>query len=203
MTTPLRKRLAETLLQHGIMATPAILEDLESAIKNTKRETDDETWALVNLFCELKHQQPPCPKTPRDYKSIEVLYLAPLREIIRSANGSSADVVRRAVDKMRRDNLTCAYPKQLVTVALSEFDAMQSEGGGKSLSAWDVWGMIAREVDSQRNAGHSPAWMSVPEEWPDELREVVDAVGWRDICEPAKQSFARAHFVKMWGQKCQ
>lgn len=201
MTTPLRKRLAQVLTEHGTLATPALLEDIEAAIKNTKRETDDETWALVNLFCELKHQQPPAPKTPKDYKSIEVLYLAPLREIIRSANGSSAVVVRRAVEKMRRDSLTCAYPKQLVTVALSEYDAMQAEADGGTMTVWEVWAMVTREIDRQANEGHSPKWMDIPEEWPEDLRAVIESVGWREICEPAQRHFARANFVKAW-QAC-
>jgi len=198
MPKALTSRLAQVLLQHNIMASAELLTDLEQAVTNHKHETASEVTQLINFFCELKHRPAPQPQTPKQQKEYQVLYVAPMQEIISAANGRSVEVVKRTVEKMRRDGLTCGYPKQLVTCALSVFDEMESAAlGEQETTAWGAWAELRKYIDELKQAGFSDGWIDAPES-DDRCQAVIDAVGWRSIVEGS--DFTRAAFVRAWGQ---
>lgn len=196
--TTLRTRLAQALLLHNIMAEAELLTDLEQAVSGQKQDVETEVWKLIELFCELKHQPAPQPKTPKEHKAVQAMYIAPMREIVRCANGQAADVVKRTVEKMRRDGLTCGYPKQLVVCALSMADEMQADS--KDETAWEVWAALCSFVSERLEEGWEPRYIDPPEWVTGKLAEVVDAIGWREICESKNQAVTRAHFVKAYGR---
>lgn len=194
MTTSLKTRLAQTLLAHGIMAGAELLTDLEQAVSGQKQDVETEVWKLIELFCELKHQPAPQPKTAKEHKAVQAMYIAPMREIVRCANGQAADVVKRTVEKMRRDGLTCGYPKQLVTCALSMADEMQADS--KDATAWDVWAALCSFVSERMEEGWQIGWIEKPEWINGRVAQAVDAIGWKEICEGGE--YTRAHFVRAY-----
>lgn len=194
-TSALKSRLAKVLLEHGIYADSSLLSELEQVVSGHKKDIQSEVSDLVSLFCELKHRPTPQPNTPKEYKEYNILYVAPMREIITCANGQSAEVVRRTVEKMRRDGLTCGYPKQLVTCALSMYDEMQSAGSGGG-SAWEAWGKLRKYIDDLKEDGWTDSWIEQPALVDPGTQSAIDAIGWRSICEGS--DYTRAHFVKAY-----
>lgn len=74
---------------------------------------------LSEIFQEASGIKIPTPSTAKGKDQVGVLWWNPLREMVRMANGSAPDLLRRAIQQMRRDHLTIASPKSVKAVFTS------------------------------------------------------------------------------------
>jgi len=114
----MRKRLREVLERNGIY-TPALLDELMAAVKQARTDEREAIWKLIEFFCAELSFKPPAPVTKADYKQLSVLWLKPLEEIKRQCDGASEKAIHKAIEYHKKNGLACAYPKQIVTMALT------------------------------------------------------------------------------------
>jgi hypothetical protein len=79
----------------------------------------DPVKELAAVFEQAAGITMPQPSTEKGRKQAGALWWNPLREMVRTANGSAPDLLRRAVQKMRADHLTIAAPNSVSKVFAS------------------------------------------------------------------------------------
>lgn len=97
-------------------------EEKEPVADKPRREPTEsqrELARLETLFCELTGRALPARKTAKECKAAAEMWWQPLGRIIQQANGASDKLLREAVEKMRKDNLTIYSPKSVEKVALA------------------------------------------------------------------------------------
>ena len=102
--------------------TPSIKESIKERIKHPNPAANaarEELKSLSDYFSEITSLEFREPKTKPDYAKNNRLWWTPLKTIMDLCNGNSRDVIRTAVEKMRRDNLTIASPASIEKVALA------------------------------------------------------------------------------------
>ena len=83
-----------------------------SGAPKTARTRPDES-ALSTLFTELTGLSPKDSTTQRQTKENAVLWYQPIAAMVRQANGTAQQVLREAVERMKKDGLTISSPKSV------------------------------------------------------------------------------------------
>lgn len=79
----------------------------------------EEVDRLMQVFSLAANVKQPFLKSKSDFAEAQAKWVKPLQEIERNCNGNAATIITKAVAQMRAGKYTCAFPKQIVTVALS------------------------------------------------------------------------------------
>lgn len=74
---------------------------------------------LETLFSEVSGIPKPTPNTPKEKKSAATLWYQPLRRIQAAANGSSPDIIRQSIHRLRKNGLTISAPLSIEKTALA------------------------------------------------------------------------------------
>lgn len=111
----------------GAVGAPKSSEDLtinKPPAKPARKTSGRVPWEpeideLMQVFSDASGTKLPRLKNKSDFASAQNLWVKPLLEIKNNCNGHTREIVIATVAEMRRRELTFAFPKQIVTVALS------------------------------------------------------------------------------------
>jgi hypothetical protein len=129
--TPVVHDLSDEMAEKPQEMTP-VIHDVPGRVEKSREENTTAgdkparrpSWSpaiseLMHTFSQAANVKEPVLNSRSDFAAAQTLWVKPLQEIERNCNGSAAAIITKAVARMRADKLTCAFPKQVVTVALS------------------------------------------------------------------------------------
>jgi hypothetical protein len=88
----------------------------------------DPVKELAAIFQQTSGVTLPQPTTKKAEGTVGVTWWNPLREMVKMANGSAPEIMRRAVEQMRRDDLTIGSPKSVEKVFASIHGKLKTSG---------------------------------------------------------------------------